>query len=213
MAERVIVGYRSDIAQTALWVSAPGKSARSANKDDLLVDHEIYNNIYILKGYIPNPTLTCIADTHSTGSTFVCDAYNGSWGGCSDYYYPGAQYHYVGNDWLGNAKYQWCTFYPTTCASGHAEQTVNNGVSTWEYKFPHNLGYTPRSHISVQANSPSTPVPQVFIDTTHIILRYYEMVNGAVAGGYALWGDVPTVNSSTMTFGCTIHYSLFARGI
>ncbi len=184
MPERVILGYRSDINQTAMWVSAPGKSARSTIKEDLLVDHEIYNNIYLMKGIITNPTLKNISRTDSIGAGTYC----------ADLRWEGG----------GFVCYRWAL-----------ENVVNPGVGTWEFTIPHNLGYTPRAHISVQADKPSTPIPQVFINSTNIVLRYYEALNGVVIDHVSYWGGDPAQLRPLydMTFACTIHYSLFVRSI
>ena len=210
MAERIILGYRSDINQTGLWVSAPGKSARSTTPTDLIASPDKFLNSYVQKGFISSPTLSLVSDTHSTGSTYVCDSYNGDWSNCQDYYYPGAQYHQTGADKQGNAIYKWCTFTATSCASGHTEQTANNGVGTYEYSIAHGLGYTPRAHISVQPTNPGDVVPQVFVTSSSIICRYYEAINGYVAGDHiAYWGTI----DSTKSFSCNIHYALLVRSL
>lgn len=188
MSQRVIIGKRADINQTGMWISAPGKDATSANWDDLLVDTTRFNAQYVQKGMIINPTLPLISDTHSTGSTYVCDVWNGYW-------YP--------------SDTAWPrVFVATSCQSGHNEQVANNGVATYQQSYYHGLGYRPLGLFSVQADQPATPVPQMVLDNNYIHLRYDEAANGYVAGDHiAYWGTTP----SSYTFNSRIYYTLFNR--
>lgn len=211
MPKRVIIGHRSDINETGMWISAPGKDAASANSDDLLVDTTRFNIQYVQKGIIISPTLPLISDTHYTTyeNVYVCDTWDGYWGPPGGY-----RWEWVSKWWQADGgDYEWVWYDNNTwyvyCKTGHwtQEQVAHNGIATYQQAYYHGLGYRPLGLFSVQADQPSTPVPQLFLDENYIYARYYEAANGQVFSGIAYFGTTP----SSYTFGCQIHYTLYNR--
>lgn len=86
------------------------------------------------------------------------------------------------------------------------------GMACYSLTIPHNLGYIPLCHLSVQSPYAGTPYPSFYIDENYLRLIYYET-----------WDvTAPTWNGSTYTnnpdgkpdsyqFYCDFHYTLFRQ--